>query len=250
MHTSTYIYYHGEQECHAYLAFDDRIEEPRPVVLVAHDWSGRNEFACKKAEQLAQLGYVGFAIDMYGQGRTGQTTAEKLALMEPIMADRRLLRARILAAFDAACELPEVAPGCSAAIGFCFGGLCVLDLARSGVATKGVVSFHGLLNKPEEANKHPIQAKVLALHGYEDPLVTPEAVNAFAVEMTQAEVDWQIQMYGRTKHAFTNPLAKDAAAGLVYNPTAERRAMQAMVYFLDELFSDGMSSKECGVLPQ
>jgi dienelactone hydrolase len=250
MHTSTYIYYHGEQECHAYLAFDDRIEEPRPVVLVAHDWSGRNEFACKKAEQLAKMGYVGFALDMYGQGRTGDTKEEKLALMEPMMADRRLLRARILAAFDAACELPEVAPSCVAAIGFCFGGLCVLDLARSGVAMKGAVSFHGLLNQPQEVSKHPIQSKILALHGYDDPMVTPDMVNSFAQEMTQAKVDWQIYMYGHTKHAFTNPLVHDAASGLIYNPQAERRAMQAMVYFLDELFSEGMSSKECGVLSQ
>lgn len=250
MNTSNYIYYHGEQECHAYLAYDDRIEEPRPVVLVAPDWSGRNEFACKKAEQLAKMGYVGFAIDMYGQGRIGETKEEKQALMEPLMADRGLLRSRILAAFDAVGELPEVDPRRVGAIGFCFGGLCVLDLARSGVKVSGVVSFHGLLQKPNDVRMHPIQAKVLALHGYNDPMVSPEAVNAFAKEMTDAEVDWQIHMYGNTQHAFTNPQAHDEAAGLIYNPDADRRAMQAMVYFLDELFSSGMSSKACGVLPQ
>jgi dienelactone hydrolase len=245
MNTSNYIYYHGEQECHAYLAYDDRIEEPRPVVLVAHDWSGRNEFACKKAEQLAKMGYVGFAIDMYGQGRLGETKEEKLALMEPLMADRRLLRGRILAAFDAALELPEVDTTRVGAIGFCFGGLCVLDLARSGVNVSGVVSFHGLFQKPEDVHAHPILAKVLALHGYEDPMVKPDAVNAFAKEMTEAKVDWQIHMYGQTQHAFTNPLAHDETAGLMFNPEAERRAMQAMINFFDEVFSTGLGATVC-----
>ncbi|MCX7115441.1 MAG: dienelactone hydrolase family protein [Gammaproteobacteria bacterium] len=237
MHTSNYLYYHGEQECHAYLAYDDRIQEPRPAVLVAHDWSGRNAFACQKAEQLAKLGYVGFAIDLYGQGRTGSTNEEKMALMEPLMADRRLLRARMLAALGAVSELPEVDSQRVAAIGFCFGGLSVLDLARSGAKVNGVVSFHGLLNQPEELHAHPIGAKVLVLHGYDDPMVTPVAVNAFADEMTRAGVDWQVHMYGQTQHAFTNPLAHDAALGTMYNEQAERRSMQSMVYFLDELFS-------------
>ena len=240
MHTSNYIYYHGEQECHAYLAYDERIQAPRPAVLVAHDWSGRNQFACQKAEQLAKLGYVGFAIDLYGQGRTGQTTEEKMALMEPLISDRRLLRARILAAFEAVSELPEVDSQRLAAIGFCFGGLCVLDLARSGAQIKGVVSFHGLLHAPEDLHPHPMVSKVLVLHGYDDPMVTPPAVTAFATEMTNAGVDWQVHLYGHTQHAFTNPLAHDLAMGTIYNEQAERRSMQSMVCFLDELFSDGV----------
>lgn len=238
MHTSNYIYYHGEQECYGYLAYDDRIQEPRPAVLVVHDWSGRNQFACQKVEQLAKLGYVGFAVDMYGQGRVGHTTEEKTALMQPLISDRRLLRERLFAAVEAVSELPEVNSGLLAAIGFCFGGLCVLDLARSGASLKGVVSFHGLLHAPEDLHPHPIVSKILVLHGYDDPMVTPPAVTAFASEMTDAGVDWQIHMYGHTQHAFMNPLAHDAAMGTIYNEQAERRAMQSMVYFLDELFSD------------
>lgn len=242
MHTSTYIYYHGEQAYHGYLAYDDRIEEPRPAVLVAHDWTGRNEFACQRAVQLAKLGYVGFAIDMFGEGRQGATKEEKSALIEPLIADRRLLRARIVAALDAVTGMPEVDENRVAAIGFCFGGLCALDLARSGAALKGVVSFHGLLFPPEDLHPHPMTAKVLALHGYDDPMVRPEQLNAFAEEMTHAKVDWQVHMYGNTEHAFTNPLADDPAAGLKYSATADKRSMQSMLCFLDEVLGDGMGA--------
>lgn len=237
MHTSNYLYYHGEQEYYGYLAYDERIQEPRPIVLVAHDWSGRNQFACQKAEQLAKLGYVGFAMDLYGQGRLGVTNDEKMALMEPLMADRRLLRTRLEAAFAAIGDLPEADSTRVAAIGFCFGGLCVLDLARSGAALKGVVSFHGLLDAPQGLHTHPMVSKVLVLHGYDDPMTPPDKVEQFAQEMTTAKVDWQIHLYGQTQHAFTNPLAHDVEKGLLYDERAERRAMQAMVYFLDELFT-------------
>lgn len=250
MHTSNYLYHHGEQECHAYLAFDDRIDTPRPLVLVIHDWSGRNAFACQKAEQLAKLGYVGFAVDMYGLGRLGETKEEKMGLMEPLISDRALLKARVLAAFDAAKELNEVDETKTAAIGFCFGGLCALDLARSGAEITGVVSFHGLLHPPEERPIRTIKAKILALHGYDDPMVSPDQVRAFADEMTKAQADWQVHMYGHTQHAFTNPLAQDPAFGTVYNSLAEKRSMQSMVCFLDELFSETTSSMRCGDLPQ
>lgn len=250
MHTSNYIYYHGDEEHHAYLAYDNRIEEPRPLVLVAPDWSGRNDFACERALKLAKLGYVGFAIDMYGQGRTAEIKEEKSALMEPLIADRQLLRGRILAALDAAVALPEVDAKCVAAIGFCFGGLCVLDLARSGAQVKGVVSFHGLLGAPEELPSKPITAKILAFTGYDDPMVRPEAVNAFAEEMTKAKADWQIHLYGHTKHGFTNPDANDPILGTQYNPLADKRSMQTLLCFLDEVFGEGLSARGCGVSPQ
>jgi len=236
MHTSTYIYYHGEQELYGYLAYDDSHDKPRPAVLVAPDWSGRNEFACKKAEMLAAMGYVGFAIDMYGHGRIGETTDEKKALMDPLAADRQLLRDRIRAGFDSVISMSEVDTGRVGAIGFCFGGLCVLDLARSGADLAGVVSFHGLLSKPEKLPNQKIQAKILALHGYDDPMVRPEQVNDFCQEMTKAEVDWQVHQYGHTQHAFTNPQAHDKQLGTIYSPLAEQRSMQAMTNFFDEIF--------------
>lgn len=237
MHGSNYLYYHGEQELHGYLAYDDQDDKPRPAVLVVHDWSGRNEFVCQKAELFAKMGYIGFAVDMYGSGRIGETLEEKMALMDPIVKDRRLLRARIQAALDAVVTMAEVDNSKIAVIGFCFGGLCALDLARSGVDVSGVVSIHGLLNKPEELTNHPIKAKVLALHGYDDPMVTPEQVGVFCQEMTTAGVDWQVHMFGHTQHAFTNPTAHNKTLGTIYDAKAARRAMQILTLFLDELFS-------------
>lgn len=237
MHSSNYLYHHGEQELHGFLAYDDSHDKPRPAVLVAHDWSGRNEFACEKAQMLAGLGYVGFALDMYGQGRLGDTVPEKKALMEPLVSDRSLLRERIRAGYDALIALPEVDINRVAAIGFCFGGLCVLDLARSGAEVKGVVSFHGILSPPQEKlPKNFIKAKVLALHGYNDPMVLPKQVEEFCQEMTEAKVDWQVHMYGHTQHGFTNPQANDPQMGTVYQATAEHRSFQSMRNFLQEIF--------------
>lgn len=250
MQASHYSYHHNDLECHGYLALDDRIDEPRPAVLVVHDWSGRNEFACQKAQMLAKLGYVGFALDMYGLNRTGQTAEEKSALMQPLMADRALLRARILAAYDAVKAMDEVDASHIAVMGFCFGGLCALDLARSGVALAGAISFHGLLKAPQDVSQHPIQAKILALHGYDDPMVRPAEVEAFAQEMNLAQVDWQVHMYGRVQHAFTNPLAHDPEAGLRYDPVAEGRAMQSMINFLDECFNPKNFLSVDGVVTQ
>lgn len=236
MHTSNYSYYLGEQEFLGFLAYDDSKDAPRPAVLVAHDWSGRNEFSCQKAKRLTEMGYVGFALDMYGHGRIGNTTDEKMALMQPLASDRKLLRERVCAAFEALLAMPEVDNNRIAIIGFCFGGLCALDLARSGADIKGAVSFHGLLGAPDKLKSQPIKAKVLALHGYDDPMAKPEQVHAFCHEMTEAKVDWQMQMYGLVQHAFTNPSAHDTNLGLVYNEVAAQRSWQAMSYFLKEIF--------------
>ncbi|MCC5791965.1 MAG: dienelactone hydrolase family protein [Legionellaceae bacterium] len=235
MSESNYIYHHGELACHGYLALP-QATGPKPAVLVFHDWSGRNDFACAKAKMLADMGYVGFAVDMYGEGRQGHTLDEKKALMQPLALDRNLLTERAIAALDAVVTLAEVDHLRIAAIGFCFGGLCVLDLARSGADVQGVVSFHGLLNPAEQPLSPSVKAKVLVLHGYDDPMVPPEQVNAFCREMTQAKVDWQVHMYGHAQHAFSNPQAQDAAMGTIYNPQAEQRSLQAMAQFLKALF--------------
>ncbi|HTM63782.1 MAG TPA: dienelactone hydrolase family protein [Gammaproteobacteria bacterium] len=206
-----------------------------PAVIVIHDWSGKNEFACKKAEKLTQLGFAGFALDMYGKGKIGNTKEEKVALMQPLISDRSKLLNRILAAYDTVRELPEVDATKIAAIGFCFGGLCVLDLARSGIDVKGVVSFHGLLNAPENAKQQKIKSKILALHGYDDPMCPHDQIIAFGDEMTAAKADWQLHMYGGTMHAFTNPMANDPGFGTVYNKIADERSWQAMVDFFKEI---------------
>jgi dienelactone hydrolase len=236
MYTGNYVYHHDEQSLLGYLAYDDNKSGKRPAVLVVHDWSGRNEFACKKAEYLAELGYLGFAIDVYGEGRVGDSVEEKQGLMIPFVNDRLLLLKRLQAGLDAVLQLSEVDTSRVAVIGFCFGGLCALDLARSGADLKGAVSFHGLLNKPDGFKDAAIKASILALHGYDDPMVSPEQVNVFCDEMTEAGADWQVHMYGHTKHAFSNPNAHDESLGTIYDPKAEQRSLQAMKNFLAEQF--------------
>lgn len=234
MITDTFVYSAQETQCEGFLAKPEQADK-LPAVLVVHDWRGRNEFTNHRAEQLAQMGYLGFAVDMYGEGRIGNTIEERMALMNPLVQDRQLLRDRITAAWQAVAKMPEVDTSRIAVIGYCFGGMCALDLARSGADIKGAVSFHGLLNAPTGLSQPAIKAKVLVLHGYDDPMVKPEQVQAFCQEMTQANVDWQVDMYGHTKHAFTNPEAHDETLGLIYQASAAHRSWQAMQNFLQEI---------------
>lgn len=219
------------------LAWDDRAHGKRPAVAVAHAWAGRSAFEVDKAKRLAELGYVGFAMDVYGKGVLGQSREENAALMTPLVQDRALLQKRLQAAIHALAMQAEVDPEKIAAIGFCFGGLSVLDLARVGAPVKGVVSFHGLFTPPGNTAGNKIAAKVLALHGWDDPMAKPDAVLAFAKEMTDAGADWQLHAYGHTMHAFTNPEANDPDFGTVYNAKADARSWQAMQNFLAELFA-------------
>lgn len=229
-------YTQGDTVLEAYLAWDDRAGEPRPAVAIAPTWAGRGPFEQDRAIALAEQGYVGFAIDMYGRGIRGGSPEENADLMAPLMGDRALLQARISAAVDALRQQPEVDSGRVAAIGFCFGGLCVLDLARTGCDLSGVVSFHGLFSPPGNTAGTPIRARVLCLHGYDDPMARPDALLALADELTAAGADWQIHAYGNTVHAFTNPAADNPDLGTVYNPCADRRSRTALLNFLEEMF--------------
>jgi len=221
----------------ACFAFDDAFSDRRPAVLINHAWGGRDAFVAGKARQLAELGYVGFALDMYGKGILGATPDENAALMQPFIDDRALLQQRITAALAAVKLLPWVDETKIAAIGFCFGGLCVLDLARTGADICGVVSFHGLLGAPDNRKGQAIKARVLALHGHDDPLVPVEQVLAFEREMTEAGADWQLLTFGHTMHAFTNPAANNPDFGTVYQADADRRSWLAMKNFLAEIFA-------------
>lgn len=233
--TRTIEYFHGDACLEGWIAYDDAAPQPRPAVLVSHAWAGRDDFACEKAVRLAELGYAGFALDMYGRGRIGSGPEENARFMQPFMEDRQLLQGRMTAALDTVSKLEEVDASRVAAIGFCFGGLCVLDLARSGAAIRGVVSFHGLLVPPGHARAGAITAKVLVLHGHDDPMVPPAQVSGLQQELSDAGADWQIHVYGGTVHAFSNPRANDPAFGTVYNTTADRRSWQAMRNFLEEV---------------
>jgi dienelactone hydrolase len=236
MQTEYYDYADGEVTCEAHVAYGDKASATRNgAVLIAHAWGGQSDFERAKAEKLAELGYVGFAIDLYGKGARGGTMERNAALMQPFIDDRALLRRRINAAYAAAQAHPRVDPQRIAAIGFCFGGLCVLDLARSvAPGLRGVASLHGLLKAPQLGEQPPIRAKVLILHGFDDPLAPPDQLLAIGAELTAAQADWQIHAYGRTSHAFTNPQARSPEHGLIYNATADRRSWRAVTDFLAE----------------
>lgn len=227
-------YSHGDQRFEARMFWDDE-RWPSPAVAVAHAWSGRAEHECEAAEKLAGEGYVGFALDVYGKGIRGQGVEENMGLMQPLLNDRALLQARLRAGLDCAAAQAEVDAGNMAAIGYCFGGLCVLDMARSGAAVKGVVSLHGLFDAPENTEGNSIAAKVLVLHGWADPMVSPDSVVGLAAEMTRAGADWQIHAYGHALHGFTHD-APALADGIGYSESADRRSWQSVLNFMAELF--------------
>ena len=236
MQTDTIRYREGDDEFEAFLAWDDAVSGPRPAVLVSHAWAGQGDFDHAKCKALAELGYVGVALDNYGVGKRGTTKEENAGLMQPLVDDRGLLRRRLLAGYEAAKGHEVVDASKVAAIGFCFGGMCVLDLARAGADVRGVVSFHGLLLPTDVANE-AITAKVLVLHGHDDPMVSAEQIDGFTKEMTDAGVDWQMHHYGNTMHAFTNPVANDPDFGTVYDADADCRSWGAMRAFLGEIFA-------------
>ncbi len=236
MHTETIEYKDGDTLLEAYVAYDESISGPRPAVLIAHDWTGRRDFATSKADEMAALGYVGFALDMYGKGVFGKDgDAEyNASLMNPLAGDRAMLRNRMQAAMSAVRELDVVDNGKVGAMGYCFGGMCVLELARAGSDVLGVISVHGIF-APGDIGNEAITAKVLCLHGQDDPMVPPEQVLDFEKEMSAAGADWQVHAYGNTVHAFTNPDANDPAFGTVYSPIADKRASQSIRNFFDEI---------------
>jgi len=229
-------YKDGDILLEGYMAWDDTSSDRRPGVLISHAWAGRSEFEEGKAEQLAELGYVGFALDLYGKGVKGSNPEQNRALMEPLLDDRPMLQRRMHLALENIRKQKEVDSERVAAMGFCFGGLCVLDLARTGADILGAASFHGLFNSPGNTDDNKISAKVLVMHGWDDPMATPDHVLSLADELSAMEADWQIHAYGNTLHAFTNPAADDADMGTVYNADADRRSWQSLQLFLAEIF--------------
>lgn len=217
--------------------------QQHPAIIVAHAWMGQDHFARKQAEKLAQLGYVGFAADVYGEGKVVSKTEDAQNLMLPLFKDRQLLQKRIIAAFEVLQRHRLVDRQKIGAIGFCFGGLTVIELLRSGVDVKGVVSLHGVLGNqmgPVKAKTVPIAKSVkgslLVLHGNDDPLVSQEDILEFKKEFTDAKVDWQMNIYSHTSHAFTNPDMHDEIHGLKYQPLTTERAWWALLHFFSERF--------------
>jgi dienelactone hydrolase len=226
-------YRDGETLLEGFLCYDEALPGPRPAVLICHAWVGRDDFVERKARRLAWQGYACFALDNYGKGKRGTNPEECSALMTPFMNDRKLLLKRLQAGLTAVRAMPIIDSQRIVVMGFCFGGLCALDLARSNADIRGAVSFHGMLS-PSGFTEPKVRAKVLMLHGYDDPLAPPEDVLAVAREFTDAGADWQLHAYGHTVHAFTNPAAHNPGGGMQYDESADRRSWHALEEFLSE----------------
>jgi dienelactone hydrolase len=228
-------YRHGDVVLEGYLAYDAARKGKRPGVLVVHEWQGHNPYVRKRAEQLARLGYVAFALDMYGKGVLAKDAKEAAALAGIYKGDRKLMRTRAASGLNVLRGRPETDPKRLAAIGYCFGGTTVLELARNGADLASVVSFHGGLDTPTPEDARNIKGKVLALHGGDDPFVPVKQVEAFQEEMRKGGVDWQFVSYGGAVHSFTNPgSGNDNSKGAAYNERADRRSWEAMKAFFAE----------------
>ena len=234
----TVEYRQGGTVLEGYLAYDDSIKGRRPGVLVIHEWGGLGAYEKKRADQLAKLGYVAFAADIYGKGV--RPAGPELAAKEAAKyrgSDRSLIRARGAAGLEKLAGLPQVDPERLAVIGYCFGGTAALELARSGARLRGTVSFHGGLSTPDASDAKNIRGKVLVLHGADDPHVKQPEVEAFQQEMRQAKVDWQMVYYGGAVHSFSNPKSgNDPSKGSAYDEKADRRSWEAMKQFFREIF--------------
>jgi len=215
---------------------DTAKQAKRPTVLVFHAWDGRSEEQENFAKRLTAWGYAALAVDLFGKGKRGKTTEECQALITPLVKDRALLRKRVLKVLEVTRSQAEVDVSNIGAIGFCFGGLCALDLARAGADVKGVASFHGILGAPNLPNSGLVKAKVIAYHGWDDPFAPPDQVLAFTKEFTNAGADWQLQAYGGTKHAFTVEGANNPQMGLLYNAKSATRAWKSLELFLADAF--------------
>lgn len=231
--TKAVEYKDGETVLEGFIAYDNKAKSA-PAVLLVHNWLGVGEGLRKKAAEVAALGYVAFAVDIYGKG-VRPTAAEAGKIAGLYKGDRALFRRRLLAGLEELKKQKNVDAKRVAAIGFCFGGTGVLELARSGAEVKSVVSFHGGLDSPSPADAKNIKGAVLVLHGADDPFVPETQVKQFEDEMRAAGVDWQLVKYAKAVHAFTEPEAgNDPSKGAAYDALADKRSWIAMKDFLAE----------------
>ena len=234
--TKTIEYKQGDTTLEGYLAYDDSISGKRPGVLIVHQWMGLTDYEENRAAMLANLGYVAFCADIYGKGiRPADTKAAGVEATK-YKSDRALLRLRVNAGLDELKKNELVDKSRVAAIGYCFGGTTVIELARSGADIQGIVSFHGGLDSPTPADGKNIKCKVLICHGADDPFEKPEDLTAFEKEMRDANVDWRLIKYGGAVHAFTQPMADGSLPGAKYNARADQRSWADMKSFFAEIF--------------
>lgn len=236
--TKTIEYQVGGVTCKGYLAYDDSVQGKRPGVLVVHEWWGLDSFTKRKTEQLAKSGFVAFAVDLYGEGQITDQPQKAGQLAGAVKKDREVWLARAKAGWQVLLKQPQVEADATAAIGFCFGGTTVLEMARSGIPLRGVVSFHGDLSTSQPAQMGLVKAKVLVLHGAEDPFVPQDAVSRFMQEMRDAKANWQLVQYSGAVHSFTNPdVDRHRIDGAKYDLETDRRSFAAMRQFFEEIFT-------------
>ncbi len=235
--TETVEYKHGDITLQGYQAYDEAMTGKRPGVMVVHEWTGINDYTRMRVEELAKMGYVAFACDIYGKGVRPENTQEASEQAKKYRDDRELMRARARAGLEFLKMHDLVDRENIAAIGYCFGGGVVLELARSGADVAGVVSFHGNLDTPDPSDAENIMGRVLVCHGAADPYVPMEQVEAFWKEMNDANIDWVFTAYGNAVHSFTNPNSgDDPSQGAAYNEKADKRSWQDMKDFFDSIF--------------
>ncbi len=239
IHRETIDYKDGEVILEGYLAYDDSIKGKRPGVLVVHEWTGISDYEKRRVEELARAGYIAFAADIYGKGIRPETREEAARQAGIYRRDRKLMRKRVQAGLAELKKHPLTDSLRVAAIGYCFGGGAVLELARSGADIKGIVSFHGNLDTPNPEDAKMIKAKVLVLRGADDPYVSTEQVKNFEEEMRKANVDWRMVSYEGAVHGFTNPASgNDPSRGVAYNKEADMKSWKEMISFFKEIFHD------------
>jgi len=231
----------GDTALKGFLAYDDAKPGKRPGVLVVHEWWGLNDYARKRATMLAELGYTALAVDMYGNGKTTEHSNDAGAFTKEVTQNLAVERARFQAALDLLKSQPTTDPGRIAAIGYCFGGGVVLQMAREGVDLAGVASFHGSLGTDQPAKKGGVKARVLVLHGADDPFVPKEQIEQFKQEMTQAGADYTFIAYPGATHGFTNSDADRLGAAnnmpIKYNAKADQASWAEMQAFFRRIFT-------------
>ena len=225
-----------------YLAYDEGVKGKRPGVLVVHEWWGQNEYVRKRARMLAELGYTALALDMYGEGKMASHPDEAGKFSSEVMKNFPVAKERFLAALDLLKEQPTVDPGRIAAIGYCFGGGVVLNMARHGVDLKGVASFHGSLAVVTPDKPTPIKAAVRVYNGADDKFIPAEAVEALKKEMADQKVDFKFVNYPGAVHSFTNPDATETGKKfnmpIAYNAAADKASWDDMQKFFKEIFKN------------
>ena len=228
--------YDGSHRLDCYYSYPQKPQGRLPAILIFSPWSGRTHFVDHKAQLMAQKGYVGIAVDLYGEGKTGVTNDECSALMSPFIEDRQFLKNRMTTIINHFKQDPLIDEQKIVVMGYCFGGLCALDAVRNNLGVYAGISIHGLYGKPSYKLPSLYEAKLLTLHGQKDPMVPANDVWALQEELQKANVDWQMIIYGLGYHAFTNPdVPTDPQFGTVFNASLDHRTTVYVDAFLKEM---------------